>query len=112
MRSAHDDYIRDVIGASMLDGGSQKKKPFVRLNRTENMGIPILSDTDHLHAKAECLNNQFASVFTRDNGTYMIDKGPSPYGEMDNIRFTQPGIEKLLKNINQTKATGPMNSRQ
>ena len=37
----------------------------------------------------------------------MIDKRPSPYGVMDNIRFTQPGIEKLLKNINQTKAAGP-----
>ena len=75
------------------------------------MSIPILSDTGSLHitslAKAEALNNQLASVFTRDNGTDMIDKGPPPYGEMDNIRFTQPGIEKLLKNINQTKAAGP-----
>ncbi|KAI0225969.1 Extracellular globin-2C [Lamellibrachia satsuma] len=37
----------------------------------------------------------------------MTDKGPPPYGEMDNIRFMQPGFEKLLKNINQNKAAGP-----
>ena len=109
MRSVRDDYIRDVIEASLHDGGNRKKFwSFVRLNRTENMGIPILSDTDGLHitspAKAEPLNNQFASVFTRDNGTDITDKGPSPYGEMDTTGFTQPGIEELLKNINQIKA--------
>ena len=95
-RPAHDDYMQDVIGANLLDGGNQKKFwSFVRLNRTINMGIPILSDIDDLHiteqAKAECLNNPFASVFTRDNGTDITD---------NNIRFTQPGIEMLLKNIN------------
>ena len=97
MRFAHNDYIQDVNGASLLDGGNHKKFwSFVRLNRTESIGIPILSDTDGLHitsqAKAECLIKQFASVYMRDNGTDIIDKGPSPYSKMDNIRFMQPGI--------------------
>ena len=61
LRSAHDGYIRHVIGASLLDRGNQKKCwSFVKLNRTENMGIPILSDTNGLYItnqpKAECLN--------------------------------------------------------
>ena len=47
------------------------------------------------------------SVFTRDDGRYMPVKLPSPYRDMDNIRFTLPGIEILLKNINQTKAADP-----
>ena len=75
------------------------------------MGIPILSDTNGLHitnqAKAECLNTQFVSVFTSDDGKHLPDKGLSPSREMDTIQFTQPGIEILLKNIDQTKATGP-----
>ena len=79
--------------------------------RTENVGVPILSDTNGLlitnQAKAECLNTQFVSVFTSDDGKHLPDKGLSPYGEMDTIQFTQPGIEILLKNIDQTKATGP-----
>ena len=45
VRSAHDDNIWDVIGASLIGGGNQKKFwSFVKLSRTENMGIPILSD--------------------------------------------------------------------
>ena len=101
-----------MIGASLLDRGNQKKFwSFVKLNRTENVGIPVLSDTNGLHitnqAKAEYLNTQFVSVFTSDDGKHLPDKGLSPYREMDTIQFTQPGIESLLKNIDQTKATGP-----
>ena len=112
LRSAHDDYIRNVIGASLFARGNQKKCwSFVKLNRTENVGIPILSDTNGLHitnqAKTECLDTQFVSVFTSDDGKHLPDKGLSPYREMDTIQFTQPGIEILLKNIDQTKATGP-----
>ena len=112
MKTAHDEYIHDVIGASLLEGGNQKKFwSFVKLNKTENMGVPILTNTKGLHitdqAKAEALNDQFVSVFTHDNGRGLPDKGPSPYQPMENIMFTQPGVEKLLLNINPTKAAGP-----
>ena len=111
LRSAHDDYIRNVIGASLLDRGNQNKfVSFVKLNRTENVGIPILSDTNGLHitnqAKAECLDTQFVSVFTSDDGKHLLNKGLFPHREMGTIQFTQPGIEIVLKNIDQTKATG------
>ena len=101
-----------MIGASPLDRGNQKKCWFfVKLNRTENEGIPILSDTNGLHitnqAKAEGLDTQFVSVFTSDNGKHLPDKGLSPYREMGIIQFTQSGIESLLKNIDQTKTAGP-----
>ena len=112
LRTAHDTYIRDVIGASLLDGGNQKKFwSFVKLNKTENMGIPILSDDKGLHitdqAKSKALNRQFVSVFTHDDGRGLPDEGPSPYQNMDDIHFTQPGIEKLLLNIKPSKAAGP-----
>ena len=101
-----------MIGASLLDRGNQKKFwLFVKFNRTENVAIPIQSDTNGLHitnqAKAECLNTQFVSVFTCDDGKHLPDKRLSPYYEMGIIQFTKPGIEILLKNIDQTKATGP-----
>jgi hypothetical protein len=43
MRSAHDDYIRNAVEASLLDVGNQKFWSFFKLNRTENMDIPIYS---------------------------------------------------------------------
>ena len=43
----------------------------------------------------QCLNKQFMSVFTSDDGKHLPDKGPSRYREMDTIQFTQPGIEML-----------------
>ena len=74
----------------MTRGNQKKRWSFVKLNRTENVGIPVLSYTNGLHitnqAKAECLITQF---------------------EMDNIQFTQPGIYILLKSIDETKATSP-----
>ena len=112
MRSAHDSYIRDVIGASLLEGGNQKRLwSYVKLNKTENMSVPILSDREGLHitdqAKSEALSRQFVSVFTQVDGKEPPDKGPSPYGEMDHIHFTHTWhIEKLLS-INPTKAAGP-----
>ena len=73
--------------------------------------VTILSDTNGLHitnqAKAECLNNQFVSVFTCDDERHLPDKGPSPFRDMATIQFTQSRIEIWLKNIDQTKATGP-----
>ena len=64
MKTAHDTCIRDVIGASLCEQGNQKKFwSFVKLNKTENIGIPILSDTDGLHimdnAKAEALDSLY-----------------------------------------------------
>ena len=83
MRSAHDSYIRDVIGASLLEGGNQKRFwSYVKLNKTENMSVPILSDREGLHitdqAKSEALNRQFVSVFTQDDGKDPPDKAPPP----------------------------------
>ena len=80
---AHDDYIRNVIGASLLGRGNQKKCwSFVKLNRTENVGIPIVYYTNGLHitnqAKAECLNTQFVSVFTSDDGKHLPAKDCLP----------------------------------
>ena len=66
MRSAHDDYIRNVIGTSLFDRGNQNKFwSFVKLrNRTENVGIPILSDTNGLHFinQAKAVPKQAACV--------------------------------------------------
>lgn len=59
------------------------------------------------HTKADILNCQFKSVFTKEDMSSMPDKGDSPHNTMDPIIVTIPGVEKLLKNIKPYKATGP-----
>ena len=48
-------------------------------------------------SKANILNDQFHSVFTKEDHTNYPDKGPSPYPTMKNINISTDGLYKLLK---------------
>ena len=63
----------------------------------------IHSDT----SKAEILNEQFQSVYTKENTSTMPDKGQSKYPSMKDIVINTKGVFKLLKDLNPHKATGP-----
>jgi len=53
------------------------------------------------------LNNQFASVFTReDTSTIPSISGPL-YPDMDSIEIEVNGVTNLLTNLDPHKATGP-----
>ena len=58
-------------------------------------------------SKAEILNEQFQSVFTKENLNNCPNKGNSPYQTMSDIKISCKGVTKLLKNQNIHKATGP-----
>ena len=64
----------------------------------------LYSDTE---TKAEILNDQFYSVYTREDMTSMPEKGQRPYPDMPDIHIGEAGVLKLLNNINSHKATGP-----
>ena len=56
--------------------------------------------------KAEALNDQFSSVFTKTAS----DKVPllqQKYPKMSNIHVTEEGVKKLLPCLNTSKACGP-----
>ena len=60
-------------------------------------------------SKAEILNAQFQSVYTKEDLSSMPNKGPSPYPSMDSILFSTKGVHKQLSQLNSHKATGPDN---
>ena len=62
----------------------------------------IHSDTTY---KAEILNEQFQSVYTKANTSTMPDKGKSKYPSMENVVINTKGVFKLLKYLNPHKAT-------
>ena len=58
-------------------------------------------------SKAEILNEQFQSVFTKENLNKFPNKGKSPYSTMEDIKINSKGVHKFLKNLKLHKATGP-----
>ena len=57
--------------------------------------------------KAEVLNTQYHSVFTLEDDTPISASLKDNYPSMPEINVTNNGVEKLLKNIDASKATGP-----
>ena len=58
--------------------------------------------------KVNTLNEQFVSVFNKDEDTSTIpDMGPSLHPSMDNISVTEAGVYNLLSNFQVHKAMGP-----
>ena len=58
-------------------------------------------------SKASILNQQFSSVFTREPTGNLPDKGPSSHPCMSSFTVMEPGVRKLLQNLNCHKAAGP-----
>ena len=57
--------------------------------------------------KANILNHQYESVYTREDEGDIPCLDGQPYPSMPDITVTKEGVEKLLKKINPSKACGP-----
>ena len=85
---------------------------YLKSKKQDSQGVtPLRKDDGFLYSdtetKAEILNDQFYSVYTREDMTSMPEKGQSPYPDMPDIHIGEAGVLKLLNNINSHKATGP-----
>ncbi|XP_072021548.1 uncharacterized protein [Amphiura filiformis] len=90
---------------------SKKLGALVKSKRCDSSGIAPLKDGGYLHTdpktKANILNRQFTSVFSRDNGAPIPDLGESQHPSMDDIHVSLNGVIKLLKNLKPFSAPGP-----
>jgi hypothetical protein len=112
MRKLHRDHVHD-IGTSLQ---SENTKPFwnyVKAIRKEVFGVSPLTSMGKIVSgskeKAEALNQQFCSVFTREDLSSLPDMGHSDTPSMPDITVTTAGVEKLLTNLQAHKAAGPDN---
>ena len=73
----------------------------VKKLRKNHQSIPTLSVDNDLKispsSKAEALNQQFYSVFTRENNNHIPPISFTRYPSMANITFTTQGIVKILE---------------
>ena len=100
LRSAYRKYMNDVISTDLKENPKRfwaaiksKKQESTGVSPLKNKGGFIHSDTT---SKAEILNEQFQSVYTKENTSTMPDKGQSKYPSMKDIVINTKGVFKLL----------------
>ena len=111
MQKAYWNYINNILSPKMEENPKIFWR-FIKGLRRDNSGIAALRHHGKLVSdgkkKSEILNNYFSSVFTKENRTHVPDKGDSTkYPTMANFTVTIPGVEKLLADLNPSKAAGP-----
>ena len=111
-RQVHDAYVANLLS----DDPSNNPKRFysyIKSKRCDNSGVAPLRKEGRTHAdpktKAEILNNQFSSVFTREDTDSLPSMPHSPYADAPNITIEPNGVANLLAKLNPHKAKGPDN---
>ena len=79
--------------------------------RKEQISINALLCKEETHtdsaAKANILNNQFVSVFTKDDHSPLPIMRGEPISNIEQLSIEVNGVYNLLVNINPHKAMGP-----
>ena len=115
-RQAYWQYINNLIDPPDEFGnnqGSNQKKfwSYIKSLRKDNTGIAPLRENGKLFSspkdKANILNKQYQSVFTKEDRNNIPTPTGKSYPDMNNITVTVEGILRLLQKVNPHKATGP-----
>ena len=111
-KHAYSEYINNIISPEST-ANPKNLKGFINSKKCDNCGVSPLKSTNGVMYsdsvnKANILNEQFSSVFNKNEDTSTIkDKGPSPFTPMKPITVSTDGVRKLLNGLNIHKATGP-----
>jgi hypothetical protein len=93
------------------DQNPKKLYTLVKSKRCDSCGISPLKQDGLAHSdpttKATILNDQFCSVFTREDSTQIPSPGDTPFPDVPSFTIGEEGTRKLLANLDPHKATGP-----
>ena len=110
LAKAHGDYITNILNNNIKDN-PKKFYSYIKNKKSGNTSIPTLKDNGNILSeptdKANALNSQYASVFTKEPDGNIPSPGTTPHPNMPNIQFTTNAVEKLLANLNPSQANGP-----
>ena len=111
IRRANKAYMENTVSSDCKDN-SKKFWAYVKSKGHEFTGVAPLKNQEGFlqsdtKARANILNEQFKSVFTKEDLSNIPDTGCSDIPTMNNIRIDWKGVYKLLKNLKTHKATGP-----
>ena len=113
LRKARWSYINNILQLSLEENDSKPFWKYVKSQRQDNIVVTTLKSKGQLHTdnttKAEILNRQFKSVFTKeDKSTVPKLSGPA-YPPISELSIEINGVVKLLSKLNPSKASGPDN---
>ena len=102
---AYSNYISNLKPAIKNSGHLLRVSTKIIVEFHHCIVIQVATTDDDL-AKAKLLNNQFASVFTRENTNMIPTLSGTPFPDMDHIEITVDGVTNLLSNLKSNKAGG------
>ena len=110
-------YINNLIdppkeGEQNSPSNQKRFWNYIKSLRRDNCGVSPLRDHEgKLNSapldKANILNRQYVSVFTKEDPSNIPSPAGEPYPDMAKIEITEEGVCKLLRNLNPHKASGP-----
>ena len=99
------------MGDEHQDQPSKQKRFWSYIKSLKNTGIAPLKDNERLFNtaidKANIVNRQYQSVFTKENSDDTPKPSDKQYPQMPEITVTTEGVRKLLNRCNPSKACGP-----
>jgi hypothetical protein len=117
MKQEYWKYLEGIITFYTTDTNSERPQKqnkfwsYIRNLKKDNTGVAPLRNKGFLindsKQKAEVLSTQCHSVFTPEDDKPISASLEDNYPSMPEINVTNNGVEKLLKNIDASKATGP-----
>ncbi|XP_077988548.1 uncharacterized protein LOC144443049 [Glandiceps talaboti] len=110
-RKAKQEYVHDVIGGSLQTNNTKPFWNFIKSSRQEVFGVSTLTASSgttvsSARDKANVLNDRFVSVFTDEDLLSFPTLPISTVPTIPTIHINSAGVEKPLKDINPSKASG------
>ena len=115
-RNAYWRYINSLFEPSKdteIPAAQKRFWNYIKSLKKDNTGVSALKENGKLHpdptSKANILNRQYQSVFTHEDKTHIPTPDGLPFPSMPEITVNPAGVEKLLRQLNPSKASGPDN---
>ena len=106
-------YINNAITEGMKNNNSKPFWKYVKSRKQDNFAVAPLKENGKLVSqskeKVQILIKQFSSVFTRGSVDNMPETHINLKSTIPSIKIKTEGVVKLLRNINPSKAPGPVN---
>ena len=110
LHSDYHKYLNNLLDPEQ-DSTSKNFWKYIKARKQDSVSIGTLksdgSIAETAENKANMLNKQFISVFTKEDLSNIPDKGQSPYVPMNEIIINENGVRKCIERLNEKKACGP-----